>query len=145
MKTFLSLTLALTTGLTFAQAPDKKDAPIRPTPLAPAQPPVGIRKPIGTMIRPPQLPQAVINTNSLLKVNVTYQNYNVQIPGAYPAAIFSYMLARTDGKGPNGLGVRQFADYVLQKCGPSRAASLGYVPVGGKVLAAAKGLVTKIS
>jgi hypothetical protein len=80
MKTFLSLSLALTTGLTFAQAPDKKDAPIRPTPLAPAQPQVRIRKPIGTIIRPPQLPQAVINTNSLLKVNVTYQNYNVQIP-----------------------------------------------------------------
>ena len=47
-------------------------------------------------------------------------NYNSNVPGAYPAAIFSYMLARTDGKGPNGLGVRQFADYVLQKCGPSR-------------------------
>ena len=55
------------------------------------------------------------------------------------------MLVRTDGKGPNGLGVRQFADYVIQKCGPSRAASLGYVPVGGKVLATAKGLVAKIS
>jgi hypothetical protein len=54
------------------------------------------------------------------------------------------MLARTDGKGPNGLGVRQFADYVLQKCGPSKAASLGYVPIGGKVLATAKTLVTKI-
>ena len=72
-------------------------------------------------------------------------NYNVKIKGAYPAAIFSYGLARTDGKGPNGLGVRQFFDYVIQKCGPSRAASLGYVPVGGKVLAAAKGLVAKIS
>ena len=71
-------------------------------------------------------------------------NYNVKVKGAYPAAIFSYMLVRTDGKGPNGLGVRQFADYVLQKCGPSRAASLGYVPVGGKVLAAAKGLVSQI-
>jgi phosphate transport system substrate-binding protein len=71
-------------------------------------------------------------------------NYNSPVAGAYPAAIFSYMLARTDGKGPNGLGVRQFADYVLQKCGPARAASLGYVPVGGKVLAKAKTLVAKI-
>lgn len=71
-------------------------------------------------------------------------NYNIKIAGAYPAAIFSYMLVRTDGKGPNGLGVRQFADYILQKCGPSRAASLGYVPVGGKVLATAKNLVLQI-
>ena len=70
-------------------------------------------------------------------------NYKLKVAGAYPVAIFSYMLARTDGKGPNGLGVRQFADYVLQKCGPARAASLGYVPVGGKVLAKAKTLVTQ--
>lgn len=71
-------------------------------------------------------------------------NYNVDVSGAYPIAIFSYGLARTDGKGPNGLGVRQFQDYVIQKCGPSRASSLGFVPVGGKVLAKAKELVRKI-
>lgn len=83
--------------------------------------------------------QTNVGSNGLVQLN-----YNVQVPGAYPAAIFSYALVRTDGKGPNGLGVRQFEDYVLQKCGPSRAASLGYVPVGGKVLATAKTLVTKI-
>jgi len=71
-------------------------------------------------------------------------NYNVNVKGAYPAAIFSYGLVRTDGKGPNGLGVRQFEDYVLQKCGPSRAASLGYVPVTGAVLAKAKEQVQHI-
>ena len=71
-------------------------------------------------------------------------NYNVKVKGAYPLAIFSYGLARTDGKGPNGLGVRQFQDYVLAKCGPSKAASLGYVPVSGKVLAKARELVQNI-
>lgn len=71
-------------------------------------------------------------------------NYNIDVAGAYPVAIFSYAIARTDGKGPNGLGVRQFQDYVIQKCGPSRAASLGYVPVSGAVLQKAKELVGKI-
>ena len=71
-------------------------------------------------------------------------NYNVKVAGAYPIAIFSYALARTDGKGPDGLGVRQFWDYTLAKCGPSRAASLGYVPVAGKVLAKAREFVQKI-
>jgi phosphate transport system substrate-binding protein len=71
-------------------------------------------------------------------------NYNLGVSGAYPISIFSYMLVRTDGKGPNGLGVRQFADYVLAKCGPGRAASLGYVPVGGKVLAKARQLALNI-
>ncbi len=71
-------------------------------------------------------------------------NYNVKVKGAYPIAIFTYMLVRTDGRGPNGLGVRQFADYILAKCGPSRASSLGYVPVAGKVLAKARELALNI-
>lgn len=83
--------------------------------------------------------QTNVNGEGLVQLN-----YKVKAKGAYPIAIFSYMLARTDGKGPNGLGVRQFADYVLAKCGPSRAASLGYVPVGGKVLAKARQLALNI-
>jgi len=83
--------------------------------------------------------QTAVGSNGLVLLN-----YNVSVPGAYPIAIFSYMLVRTDGKGPNGLGVRQFADYVIQKCGPARASSLGYVPVGGKVLATARNLVNNI-
>jgi phosphate transport system substrate-binding protein len=83
--------------------------------------------------------QTAVDSRGLVSLN-----YKSRVSGAYPVAIFSYMLARTDGKGPNGLGVRQFADYVLQKCGPSRASSLGYVPLSGKVLAVAKTLVTKI-
>ena len=71
-------------------------------------------------------------------------DYKVAVSGAYPIGIFSYALARTDGQGPNGLGVRKFEDYVLQKCGPSRAASLGYVPVAGKVLEKAKALALLI-
>ncbi len=84
--------------------------------------------------------QVNVQANGLVTLN-----YNVKVAGAYPVSIFSYMIARTDGKGPNGLGVRQFADYVLQKCGPGRAASLGYVPVAGKVLAKAKALALRIS
>lgn len=83
--------------------------------------------------------QTDVGANGLVTLN-----YKVAVSGAYPISIFSYMLVRTDGKGPNGLGVRQFADYVLAKCGPSRAASLGYVPVGGKVLAKARQLALNI-
>ena len=83
--------------------------------------------------------QTDVQSNGLVDLN-----YNVKVSGAYPIAIFSYALARTDGKGANGLGVRQWVDYVIQKCGPSRAASLGFVPVGGKVLNKAKALVRDI-
>lgn len=84
------------------------------------------------------------NQTSIDAEGLVALNYNLKAAGAYPIAIFSYMLVRTDGKGPNGLGVRQFADYVLAKCGPGRAASLGYVPVGGKVLAKARELALNI-
>ena len=83
--------------------------------------------------------QTNVGSNGLVALN-----YKVSAKGAYPVAIFSYLLARTDGKGPNGLGVRQFADYLLQKCGPQRASSLGYVPVAGKVLVKAKALALLI-
>jgi phosphate transport system substrate-binding protein len=71
-------------------------------------------------------------------------NYNLRAKGAYPISIFSYLLARTDGRGPNGLGVRQFARYALEKCGPERAAQLGFVPVAGKVLKKAVELANNI-
>lgn len=101
MKPFLTLSLVLAAGLALAQepppeAPNQKggsaaakppiadlppgDAPLRPPPMAPGQPPGIIRKPIGTIIPPPQMMQPVINTSSLLKVNVTYQSFNLQIP-----------------------------------------------------------------
>jgi phosphate transport system substrate-binding protein len=83
--------------------------------------------------------QTDIDAQGLVKLN-----YSSKVKGAYPLAIFSYGLAQTDGKGANGLGVRQFFDYVIQKCGPSRAAQLGYVPVSGQVLAKAKQLVATI-
>ena len=72
--------------------------------------------------------QTNIAANGLVQLD-----YNVKLAGAYPVVIFSYGLARTDGSGANGLGVRQFESYILAKCG-SVATQLGYVPVGGAVL-----------
>ncbi len=83
--------------------------------------------------------QTNIDARGLVKLN-----YKLPVSGAYPMAIFSYGLARTDGSGANGLGVRQFQDYLIQKCAPAQAAKLGYVPVAGKVLAKARELVAKI-
>jgi phosphate transport system substrate-binding protein len=72
--------------------------------------------------------QTNVQSNGLVQLD-----YNVKLKGAYPVVIFSYGLARTDGSGANGLGVRQFESYILGKCG-SVATQLGYVPVGGAVL-----------
>lgn len=86
---------------------------------------------------------AAAKKNLAFQTNVNEQglvqlDYKLNKPGVYPLSIFSYGLVRTDGKGPNGLGVRQWMDYLLAKCGPTRAAALGYVPLGGEVLAKAR-------
>lgn len=83
--------------------------------------------------------QTNVGANGLITLN-----YNVKLKGAYPVVIFSYGLGRTDGSGANGLGVRQFESYLVGKCGPARAAQLGYVPVGGKVLQTALKLAATI-
>lgn len=84
------------------------------------------------------------NQTNLTSEGLVQLDYKVKVKGAYPISIFSYGIARTDGKGPNGLGVRQFFDYTLAKCGPSRASALGFVPLAGKVLAKGRELVQVI-
>jgi phosphate transport system substrate-binding protein len=105
-----------------------------------------IQNALGEYIAPSSASAAknLANQTDIQASGLVNLNYKVRAKGAYPVAIFSYLIARTDGKGPNGLGVRQFADYLLQKCGPQRASALGYVPVGGKVLAKAKALALQI-
>lgn len=92
---------------------------------------------------------AAAKKNLAFQTNVNAQglvqlDYKLNKSGVYPLSIFSYGLVRTDGQGPNGLGVRQWMDYLLAKCGPTRAATLGYVPLGGEVLAKARANVLLI-
>lgn len=106
-----------------------------------------IQNALGEFIAPSSASAAknLANQTNVASNGLVSLNYKLAVSGAYPISIFSYFLARTDGKGQNGLGVRQFIDYVLAKCGPSRASSLGYVPVGGKVLAKARQLALLIN
>jgi len=82
--------------------------------------------------------QTNVQSNGLVTLD-----YNVKVKGAYPVVIFSYGLGRTDGSGPNGLGVRQFESYLVAGCGEV-AKSLGYVPVSGAVLQKAIALAATI-
>jgi len=82
--------------------------------------------------------QTNVQANGLVTLD-----YNVKLKGAYPVVIFSYGLGRTDGSGPNGLGVRQFESYLVAGCGEV-AKSLGYVPVSGAVLQKAIALAATI-
>jgi S1-C subfamily serine protease len=97
MKPFLSLSLVFAAGITLAQSPapgtpNQKDANAVPAPVAPpgmsivpltpaqAKEMMSKSKSRGAIIPAPSVPQSVINTSSLLKVNVTFQSFNLQIP-----------------------------------------------------------------
>jgi hypothetical protein len=93
MKPFLTLALLLSVNLAFAQTLEKPTAEISPPSSVPPSPgekdslPEGIRRPLGTiagprgpLAAPQQAREPVINTSSLLKVNVTYQSHNQRIP-----------------------------------------------------------------
>jgi len=98
MKPFLCSLLALASLSSLhaqVSTPERDVLPPRVAPLVPGKPGVP-QKPLGAIVKPqlptppalppgfsPELPPRlapVINTSSLLKVNVTYQGYNLQIP-----------------------------------------------------------------
>jgi phosphate transport system substrate-binding protein len=83
--------------------------------------------------------QTKLGSNGLVALD-----YNLKSKGAYPIGVYSYLITRTDGRGPNGLGVRQFTSYALEKCGPEQAAKLGFQPVAGPALKQAVRLVPNI-
>ena len=50
------------------------------------------------------------------------------IPGAYQASLLSYAIV---DKGVGSADVEGFVNYMLNTCGPERAATLGYAPITG--------------
>ena len=73
-------------------------------------------------------------TNGTLNIDFTKV-----VPGAYQLSIVVYGLAPRNAAFPakstnaTGLAVQDFFNYVVQTCVPSRAATLGYVPLGGQL------------
>lgn len=70
-------------------------------------------------------------------------DYFVKAKGAYPIAIFTYTLNRVGGNTTASRGSGDFVRYMLDTCAPAQAASLGYVPLSGKILETAKSLAAK--
>jgi phosphate transport system substrate-binding protein len=81
-----------------------------------------------------------VEANGLIKFN-----YKAKVRGAYPITLVAYGLAPTASSKPaKAAAVKDYFTYMIRTCGPQRAASGDYVPVTGKLQAAALQLIAKI-
>jgi phosphate transport system substrate-binding protein len=81
-----------------------------------------------------------IQTNGLLT-----WDYKAKVKGAYPINLIAYGLAPTASSKPEkAAAVKDYFTFMIKTCGPQRASSGDYVPVTGKLQAAALRLIATI-
>ena len=68
-----------------------------------------------------------------------------KIKGAYNLTAVSYLIGDLGATTDKAKAVEEYANFLLNSCGPKEAAKAGYVPLGGKILALAKAQAAKIS
>jgi phosphate transport system substrate-binding protein len=67
------------------------------------------------------------------------------IKGAYNLVAVTYLIGDNGATTDKAKAVEDYANYLLDSCGPKEAAKAGYVPLGGKILKVAKAQAAKIS
>lgn len=72
-------------------------------------------------------------------------NFNKKIPGAYNMSLLTYAMVDIGGGYAKAPQVKAFVEYMLNTCGPQKAASIGYSPISGELLNKAKAIAAKIS
>lgn len=81
-----------------------------------------------------------VESNGLIKFN-----YKAKVRGAYPVTLIAYGLAPTSSRKPaKAAAVKDYFNFLIRTCGPQRAAASDYVPVTGKLQAAALRLIATI-
>ncbi len=73
-------------------------------------------------------------------------DYKKKVSGAYPINLIAYGLVRTEGNksAAKAAAVKDYFTYVLNTCGPQRAAATNYVPITGKLRSTALKLIANI-
>ncbi len=80
-----------------------------------------------------------------LDENLAGQNPNPSAQGAYPIATLTWILAYETGNGKSTTAIKEAFDYLLSDKAQSKAASLGFVPLEGDILAKSRAAVKQIS
>ena len=109
-------------------------------------PVVSVRNANGEFVRPTAgtasrfIAAQKVEANGLIKFN-----YKAKVRGAYPITLVAYGLAPTASSKPaKAAAVKDYFTYMIRTCGPQQAAAGDYVPVTGKLQAAALRLIANI-
>ena len=68
-----------------------------------------------------------------------------KIKGAYNLVAVTYIIGDNGATTEKARAVEDYANFLLNSCGPKAASKAGYVPLGGKILSVAKAQAAKIS
>jgi phosphate transport system substrate-binding protein len=105
-----------------------------------------IRNPLGAFVKPTVAASAKflaaqrVDAEGILNID-----YQAKIAGGYNLSLVSYVVAPTkSASAAKGTAVRNYVSYLVNKCGPAKAAANNYVPLSGPLLVKAKALVGKI-
>jgi phosphate transport system substrate-binding protein len=85
-----------------------------------------------------------INSQYVNTKGVINLNFKKIVPGAYQLSIVTYGLAPKKSSNTKALAVKNWLAYVVSSCMPSKAARLGYVPIGGSVKIKALNIIKTI-
>ncbi len=72
-------------------------------------------------------------------------DFKKKIPGAYNMSLLTYAMVDISGGTAKAPQVKAFVEYMLNTCGPQKAASIGYSPISGELLNKAKAIAARIS
>jgi phosphate transport system substrate-binding protein len=72
-------------------------------------------------------------------------DFKKKIPGAYNMSLLAYAMVDIGGGTAKAPQVKAFVEYMLNTCGPTKAASIGYSPISGALKDKALAIAARIS
>jgi hypothetical protein len=71
--------------------------------------------------------------------------WSKKIKGAYNIVAISYLIGPNEQTDAKSKAVEDYANYLIDTCGPKESSKIGYLPLSGKILDLAKTQVAKFS
>lgn len=116
-----------------------------------------VKNPAGEFVSPSTATAArfIAKNNNVQPSGLVGLQWDRKIKGAYNLVAISYQLVPDKSNyrtltgnmmsSAKAAAVEDYTKYLLNTCGPKQAAKLGYIPIGGKILAKARELAEQIS
>ena len=108
---------------------------------------VALKNPAGEYVVPTAATAAkfIAKVTNVQDSGLVGLDWDKKIKGAYNLVAVTYLIGDNGATTDKAKAVEDYANYLLDSCGPKEAAKAGYVPLGGKILKVAKTQAAKIS